>query len=403
MDRQEKCRVAAVVAAAGCGTRMGPGRPKQFRLLAGRPLVDHSLDVLSREPEVDRLVLVLPADAPDAWAPPDQSGRFGGKPLALVSGGPSRQASVLNGLEAAASWSPELVLVHDGVRPLISPVLVRRVIEGAGEWGAVSPVLAVHETVKAVDHDGRVSRTLDREPLRLVQTPEGFSFPLILEAARQARAAGFEADDTASLARLAGHDVRVVDGERDNIKITCPADLSVARRLLTGTPGGEQEIRVGTGYDAHRLVPGLTLVLGGVHVPHPHGLQGHSDADVLLHALADALLGAAALGDLGRHFPDSDPELAGVSSLDLLARSVRLVREAGWQPVNADTVVVAQQPRLAPYVDRMRDTVANALGLEAGAVSVKATSTEGMGFEGRSEGISATAAVLVRRDGEGRP
>ncbi len=403
MDQLEMCRVAAVVAAAGCGARMGPGGRKQFRLLAGRPLVDLSLEALSGHPEVDGLVLVLPADDPDAWRSPDGPGRFGGKPLSVVSGGDSRQASVLCGLEAAAAWSPELVLVHDGVRPLVSPALVRRVIEGAREWGAVSPVLEVHETVKAVDDQGRIFRTLDRRPLRLVQTPEGFSFPMILDAARQARAAGFEADDTATLARLAGREVRVVEGERDNIKITGPADLAAARRLLAGARGGAEALRVGTGYDAHRLVPGLPLMLGGVAVPHSHGLEGHSDADVLLHALADALLGAAALCDLGRHFPERDQRLAGISSLDLLGRTVKIVREAGWEPVNADTVVVAQQPRLAPYVDRMRETVAGVLGLDVGAVSVKATSTEGMGFEGRGEGMSATAAVLVRRNGEGQP
>jgi 2-C-methyl-D-erythritol 2,4-cyclodiphosphate synthase/2-C-methyl-D-erythritol 4-phosphate cytidylyltransferase len=381
---------------------MGPGGRKQFRLLAGRPLVDFSLNVLSAHPDVDGLVLVLPAEDPGAWSPPADSGRFGGKPLAVVCGGDTRQASVLIGLEAAAAWSPELVLVHDGVRPLVSPELVRRVIEGAREWGAVSPVLEVHETVKAVDDRGRISRSLDRRALRMVQTPEGFSFPMILDAARQARAAGFEADDTASLARLAGREVRVVEGERENIKITSPADLALARRLLSGPRDGAEDFRVGTGYDAHRLVPGRPLVLGGIQVTHTHGLEGHSDADVLLHALADALLGAAALGDLGRHFPESDRQLAGVSSLDLLGRTMKIVREAGWEPVNADTVVVAQQPRLAPYVERMRQAVAGALGLDAGAVSVKATSTEGLGFEGRGEGMSATAAVLVRRNGEGK-
>jgi 2-C-methyl-D-erythritol 2,4-cyclodiphosphate synthase/2-C-methyl-D-erythritol 4-phosphate cytidylyltransferase len=396
MERDEQCRVAAVVVAAGAGTRMGGDR-KQFRLLAGRPVVSHCMAMLAGHQQVDRLVLVLPAEDRGAWKPNSGTVGIGGKRLAVVSGGGTRQASVLRGLEAAAPWSPQLVLVHDGVRPLATPDLVDRVIEGARNWGAVSPVLEADESVKAVDGDGRIVRTLDRAPLRLVQTPEGFSYPLILQAARQARAAGFEADDTASLVRLAGGDVRVVAGERTNIKITGWEDLALAERLLGGGGGCR---RVGTGYDAHRLVPGRPLLLGGVEVPHTHGLKGHSDADVLLHALADALLGAAALGDLGQHFPESDPRLAGAASSELLRRAVGLLQDAGWRPVNADTVVVAQQPRLAPYLGRMREIIAGLLGIDTGAVSVKATSTEGMGFEGRGEGISATAAVLVERGGE---
>jgi 2-C-methyl-D-erythritol 2,4-cyclodiphosphate synthase/2-C-methyl-D-erythritol 4-phosphate cytidylyltransferase len=395
----EKCRVAAVVTAAGSGTRMGDGPRKQFRLLGGRPLVEHSLETLAGHPEVDGLVLVLPADDPEAWTPPGGPGCFADTPLAVVAGGASRQASVLRGLDTAAAWSPQLVLVHDGIRPLVSPELLERVIRGARKWGAVSPVLEVSETVKAVDGEGRFCRTLDRHTLRLVQTPEGFVFPMILDAARQALAAGFEATDTASLVRLAGREVRGVDGERSNIKITGPQDLALAQRLIAG--GGEAAAcRVGTGYDAHRLVPGRRLILGGVEIPHTHGLEGHSDADVLLHALADALLGAAALGDLGRHFPESDPGLAGVSSIDLLHRTMTLIGAAGWEPVNADATVVAQQPRLSPFVRRMRATIAEALGIRSGAVSVKATSTEGMGFEGRGEGISATVVVLLRPMGE---
>ncbi len=393
MEQDGQCRVAAVVVAAGAGTRLG-GVRKQFRLLSGRPVVDHCLEMLAGHRQVDRLVLVLPDDGGGPPNPDAGTAAVGDKLLAVVSGGATRQASVLRGLEVAASWSPELVLVHDGVRPLATPDLVDRVLEGARKWGAVSPVLEVRESIKAVDGDGRIFRTLDRSPLRLVQTPEGFSFPLILQAARQALAAGFEADDTGSLARLAGKEVRVVDGEQSNIKITGPEDLVLADRLLGG---GANCRRVGTGYDAHRLVPGRPLLLGGVQVPHTHGLEGHSDADVLLHALADALLGAAALGDLGQQFPESDPRLAGADSVELLRRVVKLLGDAGWRPVNVDTVVVAQQPRLAPYLPRMREIIAGVLGIDNGAVSVKATSTEGMGFEGRGEGISATAAVLVER------
>jgi 2-C-methyl-D-erythritol 4-phosphate cytidylyltransferase/2-C-methyl-D-erythritol 2,4-cyclodiphosphate synthase len=400
MAQDQGCRVVAVVAAAGSGARMGDGPPKQFRLLDGRPLLEHSLETLAGHPRVDSLVLVLPADAPVAWIPPvGPSCSFSGTPLEVVAGGASRQLSVLIGLEAARRWSPDLVLIHDGARPLVTERLVSRVIEGAGKRGAVSPVLDVPDAVRGVDAEGRFASTMDHEQLRLVQTPEGFSFPLILEAARQAQAAGVEADDTATLARLAGHEVWSVPGERGNIKVTDPGDLVLAERLLAGS-GRRQTVRAGSGYDAHRLVPGRPLILGGVNVPHSSGLEGHSDADVLLHALADALLGAAALGDLGRHFPESDPALAGVSSVDLLRSTAALLGDAGWGVCNVDVTVTAQRPRLAPYVKQMRDIVARALDIHPGAVSVKATSTEGMGFEGRGEGISARAVALIRRTGE---
>lgn len=400
MAQDQRCRVVAVVAAAGSGNRMGDGPPKQFRLLDGRPLFEHSLETLAGHPEVSGLVLVLPEDAGRTWITPERVNRdYCGTPLAVVAGGASRQSSVLLGLESAAHWSPDLVLIHDGARPLVSAGLISRVIEGAVERGAVSPVLWVHDTVKAVDDDGRVARTVHRDPLRLVQTPEGFSFPLILDAARQARAAGFEADDTASLASRAGYDVWSVEGERDNIKVTDPEDLLLAEQLLTGCGNGPG-FRVGSGYDVHRLVPGRPLILGGVNIPYSRGLEGHSDADVLLHALADALLGAVALGDIGRHFPDSDPGLAGVSSIDLLRRTAALLGEAGWSVCNVDMTVTVQQPRLSPYVKQMRDMVAGALDVHSGVVSIKATTTEGLGFEGRGEGISARAVALVRRTGE---
>lgn len=393
------CRVVALVAAAGDGSRMG-GRPKQFRPLGGRAVVEHCLETLAGHPGVDRLVLVLPAQGTGGWGPPGEGERLRGTPLALVSGGSSRQESVLRGLEAAAAWSPQLVLVHDGARPLVSTGLVGLVIDAAARWGAAVPALPVEESLREVDGSQRIERLVDRQGLQLVQTPEGFAFGLILDAARRAAAGGEEADDTAALARLAGHEVRVVPGERGNLKITGPGDLELAERLLAAG-GADGAVRVGHGFDAHRLAPGRPLRLGGVEVPFHLGLQGHSDGDVLLHALADALLGAAALGDLGRYFPDGDPELAGISSLSILRRTTALVAKHGWRPVNIDGVVVAQQPRLAPYAGRMCEAVAGALGLDRAAVSVKATSTEGLGFEGRGEGISAAATVLLRRAAEG--
>jgi len=393
-------RVVALVAAAGSGSRLGGGPPKQFRPLGGRAVLDHCLATLAGHPSVGRLVLVLPPLGSGDWSPPGDGSCYRETPMTVVPGGSSRQESVLRGLEAAAAWSPELVLVHDGARPLVSAGLVRRVIDAAARWGAAVPALPVHESLRGVDSRQRIHRLVEREGLQLVQTPEGFAFDLVLEAARRAAAAGEEADDTVALVRRAGHEVRVVPGERRNLKITGPGDLELAEALLAGEDahGG---FRVGYGYDAHRLVPGRPLRLGGVEVAHHRGLQGHSDGDVLLHALADALLGAAALGDLGRHFPDSDPALAGASSLVILSRTAALVAEAGWRPVNVDAVVVAEEPRLAPHAGPMREAIAGALGLAAAAVSVKATTTEGLGFEGRGEGISASATVLLGRAGEG--
>lgn len=394
------CRVVALVAAGGRGSRLGDGPPKQFRPLGGRAVLDHCLATLAGHSGVDRMVLVLPPGGAGNWSPPGDGDGYRGTPLRMVPGGPTRQDSVLRGLEAAADWSPELVLVHDGARPLVTAGLVQRVIDAADRWGAAVPALPVQESLRHVDQRRCIGRLVERQGLQLVQTPEGFAFDLVLAAARRAAAAGEEADDTAALVRRAGGEVRVVPGERRNLKITGPGDLELAGALLAGEDA-RCGFRVGHGYDVHRLVPGRPLRLGGVEMPHHLGLQGHSDGDVLLHALADALLGAAALGDLGRHFPDSDPALAGASSLAILGRVAALVAHAGWRPVNVDTVVVAETPRVAPHVGAMCEAIAGALGLVPAAVSVKATTTEGLGFAGRGEGISASATVLLRRAGEG--
>lgn len=301
--------------------------------------------------------------------------------------------------------------VHDGARPLVTPVLIARVVAAAAKHGAAIPALPVGETVKRTNPSStQVAETLDRRPLRLAQTPQVFGTELLRRAYAEAAAAaaGGQVTDDAQLVEAAGGVVRLVQGDPDNIKITLPEDLAVAEALLARRQGGSGggALRVGHGYDVHRLVVGRALVLGGVALKHPLGLLGHSDADVLCHAAGDALLGAAALGDLGQHFPHDDPALRGISSLELLRRISALLHGAGCRLENLDVTVACQRPLLRPHVLAMRENLARALGVEPSQVSVKATTTEGLGFVGREEGIEARAVALVHKnietEGQGR-
>jgi 2-C-methyl-D-erythritol 4-phosphate cytidylyltransferase/2-C-methyl-D-erythritol 2,4-cyclodiphosphate synthase len=257
--------------------------------------------------------------------------------------------------------------------------------------------VALGDTIKEADGAGRVLGTLNRDRLRGVQTPQGFERSILLKAHRLAEESGKIATDDAALVEELGIPVYLVAGDEDNIKLTTPKDVWVAEALLRRRAGGEQEQRVGHGYDVHRLLPGRPLILCGVEIAHDKGLLGHSDADVALHALCDALLGAAALGDIGSHFPDSDEAYRGISSLVLLERVAALLLKAGWRAVNADVTIAAQRPKLAPHLPRMRENIARALGVPLDCAGVKATTTEGLGFEGEEKGISAQAVCLLRR------
>lgn len=381
--------VTAIVAAAGRGRRFGAPENKVFAPLAGRTVLHWSIAALEACPAVDALVVVTGAD--DLQRVHEVAAPFA-KLAAVCEGGAERYDSVCRALEAVPP-ATTYVAVHDGARPLVRPELVAAVIEEARKYGAALPATAVSDTLKR-SPDGRDTRkTVDRAGLYEVQTPQVFHRELLVEAYEAARAEGFAGTDDASYVERFGHPVRLVPGDRTNLKITVAEDLRMAEALM----GRAREVRTGFGYDVHRLTPGRALVLGGIAIEHPEGLglAGHSDADVLLHAISDALLGAAALGDIGQHFPNSDPRFAGISSLLLLGEVAGLVRAAGWQVMNVDAMLLAERPRIRPHVEAMRAAIAGALGVEAGRVSIKATTNERLGFEGREEGMAAHAVATL--------
>lgn len=378
-----------LIVAAGKGRRLGGETPKPYLSLNGRPLLGWALEAFQRCHLVDAVQLVVASERIEqARELVRQLGLD--KVRGVAAGGATRPGSVQRGL-AALPAACGLVAIHDGARPLVRPSLIGRVVAAAAESGAAIPALAVRDTVKRGE-GGAVAATVDRAGLHLAQTPQVFAVELIRRAHAEASGADGITDDAQLVERL-GHTVSLVAGDPDNLKVTLPGDLDLAERLLSSSGGAA--LRVGTGYDAHRLVAGRRLVLGGVEIDHPLGLLGHSDADVLSHAVGDALLGAAALGDLGRHFPADDPALRGVSSLVLLERIVAKLRAAGHRPASVDATLLCQAPRLAPHVDRMRGNLARALAMDLDRVNIKATTTEGLGFVGRGEGIAAQAVALL--------
>ena len=392
---------AAILVAAGRGVRAGSGPPKQFRSLAGRPLLAWTLRPFAACGEIGRLILVVPdpEEARERLAPwiPE------GPQVEFVRGGETRQASTRAGVDACAGV--EWVLVHDGVRPFISPELIRRVLAGAVEHGAAVPLLPVLETLKKVEAGGSVTETVPREQFALAQTPQGFRREILDSALREAESRGYEATDEAELVERLGRAVARVEGSRENLKITTPEDFLLAETLLArGSGGASSNMRIGIGYDVHPLVPGRKLVLGGVEISHPYGPAGHSDGDLICHAATDALLGAAGLPDIGELFPDTDPAYRNASSLALLAQAGEKVRQAGFSLGNLDVVVVAEDPKLAPHIAAIRERLAGALQCEPGRVGIKGKRGEGLGFEGRREGMTAHAvALLVPRTAGGGP
>ena len=388
-------RVAAIVAAGGLGRRLGADVPKQFLEIGGRTIVERSVEAFVAHPGIDQIVVVLPdgTPSPPAWSASP-------KPLRVVPGGSRRQDSVAAGF-AAVGEECGLIVVHDAARPFVDAATISRVIAAAAEDGAAIAALPASDTVKEVEPGSPrvVRRTVPRESVWLAQTPQAFTRRVLADAIALGRS-GASGTDEAALAEQAGHAVRLVEGDPGNVKITTSADLVAARDRLgaRGPAAPVAALRVGTGYDSHRFVEGRPLRLGGVEIPHPQGLYGHSDADALCHAITDAVLGAAALGDIGRHFPDTDARWRGVDSLDLLRRAVALVREAGYRVANVDAVVVAERPPLAPHVDRIRACLAGALGVDAAAVSVKGKTNEGMGETGRGEGLVVHAVAMLAAD-----
>lgn len=381
--------VAAVVVAGGRGIRAGGGLPKQYRTIGGVPTIRKTLMAFAAHPGITQVQPVIHPDDLSLFC--DAS-----KDLALcepVPGGATRQASVYSGLEALAESAPEIVLVHDAARPFASPALIARAIE-AGRAGAAIPGIAVSDTVKVVDDAGRVVETLDRTCLRTVQTPQAFVYAALLDAHRRAHAAGRDDfTDDAALAEWAGMTVGVFAGDPANIKLTTAEDFARAERDALTTFA---DIRVGSGYDVHAFTAGDHVWLGGVRIPHDHGVLGHSDADVALHALVDAILGALADGDIGTHFPPSDPQWRGASSDRFLAFAVDRVRERGGIIAHVDVTIVCEAPRIGPYRDAIRTRIAEIAGITPDRVGLKATTSEKLGFTGRREGLVAYATATLR-------
>lgn len=384
-------RVGAVVPAAGRGERFGGAVPKSLITLRGHPLVQYPLEVLERVDEVEAVVVAAPADAVETVQ--DLARTAGLRKLTVVPGGADRQASVACGL-AALPPGPDVVLVHDGVRPFLSPSLVRAVVAAAVRDGCATAAMPVDETIKRGE-EGWIHATVDRSRLYRAQTPQAFRRELLEAAHREAARAGFRGTDDASLVERLGRRVRLVPGTPINLKVTVPEDLVLVDAVLRQRETPAPAPRVGIGFDVHRFATGRPLVLGGVEIPWPRGLAGHSDADVILHAVMDALLGAAGCGDIGRHFPPDDPAYAGANSLGLLGRVRDLLAARGWRAANVDVAVMAEAPRLAPYVPAMRAAIAGVLGVGEHRVNVKATTLEGMGAIGREEGIAAQAVASL--------
>ncbi len=386
---------AAIVVAGGRGVRAGPDEiPKQYRLLAGRSVLRRTLDVFLAHPAIHRVIVIIGAGDSLRYAnsaPQDEK-------LAMpATGGETRQQSVRNGLKALAPYNPDRVLIHDGVRPFVSPDLVSRMVEALDGAEAVVPLLPVANTLKSVTADGRVGATVSRDGLYAAETPQGFRYTAIRDAHDRAAAAGLNFTDDAAVAEWAGIPVRSVAGEPENVKLTTVSDIAAAeRRLIAEAALAAGDVRVGIGFDVHALGPGYEVVLGGVHIPHTRGLVGHSDADVVLHALTDAVLGAIADGDIGMHFPSSDDRWKDVSSDRFLAFAAARVAARGGQIAHLDVAIVAEGPKIGPHRDAMRSCIAAICGIRPDQVGVKATTNEGLGFIGRGEGVAATATATIR-------
>ncbi len=406
--------VSAIIAAGGRGRRLGAGVPKQLLDLGGRPMLQWSLDAFLSCGRVGDLIVVVPAewiDEPPACLRHER--------IRLVPGGERRQDSVANGF-AAVPEGTDIVLIHDAARPLVDSATIDAAIDAAAEAGAAIVALPARDTIKwssgdaipgagslAGEVEHTVERTLPRERVYLAQTPQAFRRE-VLRAAVELGLSGVEATDEAALAERAGYAVRLVDGSVRNIKVTTADDLVIAEALVNaqsrgagaraaGSPG-QSTFRIGSGYDLHRFAEGRRLILGGAEIPFDRGLSGHSDADALCHAITDAVLGAASLGDIGAHFPDTDARWHGVSSVAMLRHAVELAAGQGFRIVNVDATIIAERPKLGPHRAAMVASLAGALGLAESAVSVKAKTNEGVDATGRGEALAVHAIALLQRD-----
>jgi 2-C-methyl-D-erythritol 4-phosphate cytidylyltransferase/2-C-methyl-D-erythritol 2,4-cyclodiphosphate synthase len=390
--------VTAIIAAGGRGRRFGGPQPKQLLTIDGRAILDLSVAAFASHPAISEIVVALPSEL--VANPPDYlcARTDGAPPIRLVAGGERRQDSVENAFRAAGDRT-DVVVIHDAARPFVSAALISRTIEAAAASGAAVAAVQSRDTVKRAGGAGAgdvrsVVETLSRETIYLAQTPQAFTRQVLADALALSGAG--DATDEALLAERAGHPVRIVDGESSNIKITTPDDLPIAEAIARGGAKRARTGRIGTGYDLHRLVPARPLMIGGVRVPSELGALGHSDADVACHAITDAILGAAALGDIGRHFPDADPQWKGAGGLDLLRRTVAIVMAQGFEIGNVDVTVILEAPKIRDHVDAMRAAIGGALGIDASRVSVKGKTNEGVDAVGRGDAIAAHAVAVIR-------
>ena len=386
--------VSAIIAAGGRGVRLGGARPKQFLDLGGQTVLQRSVDAFLVSDRIAEIVVALP---PELVARVPDYLRDRSKPITIVEGGARRQDSVAQAF-ALVSGRADLIVIHDAARPLVTAELIGRTLDAAAEHGAAIAALRVIDTVKRAGADGVIQETIPRAEIFLAQTPQAFRVGVLRDALAQADTA-LDATDEAALAERAGHRVHLIDGDPHNLKITTADDLAMAAHFV-GVRANRAEparLRVGNGYDLHRLVAGRPLILGGVMIPFEKGLEGHSDADAVCHAVTDAILGAAGAGDIGRHFPDTDAAWKGADSIALLSRAAEIVTAAGYAVVNVDVVVIAQRPTLVPHIGAMQRNLSRAIGIEPGEVSVKGKTNEGVDSMGAGESIAVHAVALVSR------
>ncbi len=386
----------ALIVAAGSGVRLAAETPKQYLSLAGQPLIRWTAEVFLKHPDIDQVRVVINPDHRFLFDAATAGLGLG----APVPGGATRQESVIRGLESLETSDCRNVLIHDAARPFVSAGIVGRVLAALDDAPGAIPAIPVADTLKDVEDD-IVNKTVDRSRLWRAQTPQAFRYRDILAAHCKARDSGFPATDDAAVAEFAGLAVKVVAGAEENFKITSPEDMSRAEAVLrSGEPAAGREFRTGLGFDVHRFGGSGPMKLCGVVVQQEGGLQGHSDADVGLHALTDAIFGAACRGDIGSHFPPSDPRWSGADSTLFVAHALDVLHSEGGQLVHADITLICETPKIAPFRDRMKSRLAELLGLAPERVSVKATTTEGLGFTGRREGIAAQTIVTAAFSGQ---
>jgi 2-C-methyl-D-erythritol 4-phosphate cytidylyltransferase/2-C-methyl-D-erythritol 2,4-cyclodiphosphate synthase len=393
------CRIAAVIVAAGRGERAGQADgPKQYRLIGGRAVIAHTLETFLSHPQVDTVIVAIHADDRELLrkAAEDHHDR-----VTIVIGGPTRQESVRLGLLALHEKAPDKVLIHDAVRPFCDTELISRTIDTITEAQGALPALPVADTLKREAFGGMVGETVPRAGLHGAQTPQGFPFRPILQAHDRAHALGrHDFTDDAAIAEWAGIPVMLVPGSPDNVKLTWARDISMADQRLKGTASSFPDVRTGNGYDVHSFEAGDHVVLCGVSIPHTRKLSGHSDADVGLHALTDALLATCGAGDIGTHFPPSDPQWKGAASRLFVEHAVAIVRERGGRIANADVTLICEAPKIGPHREAMVAELSSMLGISAERISIKATTNERLGFVGREEGIAAIVTASVIYPGE---